>query len=57
MIVRIRYRRAIQSPINDAILGYEEYAEEISIDDGGKELGEKIASLLCGFDILEVKVA
>jgi hypothetical protein len=57
MIVRIRYRRAIQSPINDAILGYEEYAEEISIDDGGVNLGERLVDLMVGFDILEIKLA
>jgi hypothetical protein len=57
MMVRIRYRRAIQSPINDAILGYEEYAEEISIDDGGANLGERLVDLMVGFDILEVKLA
>jgi hypothetical protein len=57
MMVRIRYRRAIQSLINDAILGYDEYAEEISIDDGGANLGERLVDLMVGFDILEVKLA
>ena len=56
MVVRIRYRRAVHSATNDAILYYDIHVEDISIDDGGVTLGRRLADLLVGFEIMEIKV-
>jgi hypothetical protein len=46
MRVRIQYQTPQYSWYNDAFLGYKNSENVVSIDDGGKELGEFIVGIL-----------